>query len=673
MDGFFEINGLPPDKITVVFSMMGYEKQSVTNIEIVPGIIKNLDIKLNSDILNQPEVIVTSTRKAQNIMESPVSVSIIGRRDLSEKGALSLEEALPYVAGVSTVNGQLSIRGASGYTMGAGSRSLVLLDGVPLLGGAAGNVSWNVVPTSEISQIEVVKSGGGALYGSSAMGGVINILTRVASPKPEWNFSTQLGVFSQPAYEQWQWRDSPSLTRDFSISHSRKIGNHSAWLRLKSYHSDGYTEMNWEDVVHLSGKIKFNFRNRHTASFFINALNETAGLIGTWKSQASPFEAVTGTEKNQITGTKLFSHIDYQFISSEDSRYSVKSGLYLIDWENNSLAQDFSHETKYFLETQNNTTLFKSTDLISGISLQKAIIDAKIFGLHHQEQVAAYAQVQKKLASISTLTTGARYETYYVDNDVQSGIFSPSLAINIMPAQWFSWRASYGKGFRVPTVAEMFANSTLSIFQVEPNPNLRPEISTMGETGFTLKAANLGLIDGLQLNSAIFQTDFIDMIEPKPDGNGTIHFENVENARIRGYETSLQASFLNHLLELSQNYTYLDPVKLDENNVVLDTLSYRYRHSATTSLGARFLNIHLLSEYRYASALESVEIYQENIKTGEDKQVPIHVWNFALSTQVKDWNVQFRVNNAFQYYYTTLERNINADRHFTLSIGGTIR
>ena len=61
----------------------------------------------------------------------------------------------------------------------------MLIDGIPLLGSAAGNISWSVIPTSEIERVEIVKSGGSAMYGSSAMGGVLNIITRNAAIEPE--------------------------------------------------------------------------------------------------------------------------------------------------------------------------------------------------------------------------------------------------------------------------------------------------------------------------------------------------------------------------------------------------------------------------------------------------------------------------------------------------------
>ncbi|PJA54118.1 MAG: TonB-dependent receptor, partial [Candidatus Marinimicrobia bacterium CG_4_9_14_3_um_filter_48_9] len=102
------------------------------------------------------------------------------------------------------MNGQLNIRGASGYTLGTGSRSLVLLDGIPMLGSAAGNVTWEIVPTSEIEQVEIVKAGGSALYGSSAMGGVLNIITRSGTYRPETRVRLKSGVYSNPGYDQWQ-------------------------------------------------------------------------------------------------------------------------------------------------------------------------------------------------------------------------------------------------------------------------------------------------------------------------------------------------------------------------------------------------------------------------------------------------------------------------------------
>ncbi|MEE9573289.1 MAG: TonB-dependent receptor, partial [Candidatus Neomarinimicrobiota bacterium] len=303
--GGFIINNLTEGKYTLSISLIGYKKRTISNLEIFSDIATNINIELEQDVLASPSIIVTATRKEQDVMESPLSVSVIGPHQIAEKSAVSLSEVLVYQPGVNTVKGQLNIRGASGYTLGAGSRSLLLIDGIPLLGSAAGNISWSVIPTSEIERVEIVKSGGSAMYGSSAMGGVLNIITRNAPLEPETRIRIKAGAYSQPKYEQWQWRDKPGVFNTVEISHSRPLGKHGLWFRLQRDDTDGYTQLGWNESYNLTSKIKINFNTRYNGAIYGNYYTNKNGLASQWKSAADPFEAPVGDENDQAKGYKF--------------------------------------------------------------------------------------------------------------------------------------------------------------------------------------------------------------------------------------------------------------------------------------------------------------------------------------------------------------------------------
>ncbi|NHZ87338.1 MAG: hypothetical protein GWP19_15955 [Planctomycetia bacterium] len=110
--GGFLIDNLTEGKYSLLVSMIGYKKRTISNLEIFTGRSTELDIELEQDILASPSIVVTATRKEQDVMESPLSVSVIGPRQIAEKSTVSLSEVLIYQPGVSTVKGQLNIRGA---------------------------------------------------------------------------------------------------------------------------------------------------------------------------------------------------------------------------------------------------------------------------------------------------------------------------------------------------------------------------------------------------------------------------------------------------------------------------------------------------------------------------------------------------------------------------------
>jgi len=667
LEGNYRIINVPTGKYELSFSMMGYAPLRKKDVSAVNGIPTELNVKLTSNVLASPQIVVTSSRKAQDILESPFSVAAISQREIQSKAVVNMIDILSYESGVSTIKGQLNIRGTSGYTMGAGSRSLLLLDGIPMLGSAAGNVTWATIPTSEVDRVEIVKSGGSALYGSSAMGGVVNIITRNAPRDPETRISTKIGIYSHPRVDEWKWRESRGLLYNTEISHSRSIGKHAAWIRVQKRRDDGFMELNWEEAFNISGKIKLNFGNAHSAAVFVNVLDDKSGLTSIWKSSANPFEAPEGSKKDGTQGRKIVINGHHNYVYSPALVIKTKGSAYWNTWDGFGADPNYSNENRFYEEVQASKSWSDNLTTIFGVTSQQNGVEAQIFGEHNSSSLATFLLLEKRLSQF-TVSMGSRWEAYKVDAKNQDQVFSPQLALNWKPSSWLGLRISTGKGFRVPTVAEMFTSARRSIFTVEPNPDLISETSVNSEFGVTLLAGQMGSLDLLKLDAAIFHNRFENFIEPVPDSDAVIHFTNIADARIMGLEVGLGLSVFNNLLDYKSALTVLDPVELDSQGEILDTLSYRHRYHWVNALGIHYWGIDAALEYRYLSRMESVELFQENDMTGQDTRVPIHVWNTMLGKTYRDWHFLLRVENVFQYYYTQLERNIEEERIFTFTV-----
>jgi len=667
LDGFYQLSGLNPGEYTLSFSMMGYAPYNERNVAVALNIPVQLSVQLKSNVLASPQVVVTSSRKAQDILESPFSVATIGPREIQAKAVVNMVDILSYESGVSTIKGQLNIRGTSGYTMGAGTRSLLLLDGIPMLGSAAGNVTWATIPTSEVDRVEIVKSGGSAMYGSSAMGGVVNIITRNAPHKPETRISTKVGVYSHPRVDEWRWRDSRGLLYNTEISHSRSIGNHAAWIRIQKRSDDGFMELNWEEALNISAKLKLNFGSAHSAAVFVNVLDDKSGLTSVWKSSASPFEAPDGSKKDRTEGRKIVLNGHYNYVYSQDMAIKTKLSGYWNGWDGYGADPYYSRENRFYEEVQASKSWSSTFSSLLGITMQQNGVDAQIFGDHNSSSLASFLLLEKKLHQF-TLSAGSRWETYRVDGHSQDQVFTPQLALNWKPTAWLGLRISTGQGFRVPTVAEMFTSARRSIFTIEPNPDLVSETSMNREFGMTLLAGQMGMLDLLKLDAAIFHNRFENFIEPIPDSEAVIHFRNIADARIMGLELGLGLSAFNNLIDYKSAFTVLDPVETNADGDIIDTLSYRHRYHWISSMGIHYWGLDASIEYRYLSRMESVELFDENMMTGADARVPVHVWNAGIGRWHKDWHFVLRVENVFQYYYTQLERNIEEERIMTFSV-----
>lgn len=667
-EGYFHIQNLKPGHYTMSVSMIGYHRETVADIPVAAAMDWKVLVALRQDVISSPQVIVTSSRKTQDILESPVSISVIGARQIAQRAATELVDILPSEPGISTVNGQLNIRGASGYTLGTGSRSLVLLDGIPMLGSAAGNVTWEIVPTSEIEQVEIVKAGGSALYGSSAMGGVLNIITRSGTYRPETRVRLKSGVYSNPGYDQWQWRDQQGLFYTAELSHSRSMGPHNGWFRIQRQHDDGYNELNWYDALNLTGKIKFNFGTRHSASLFANFLADNGGLSSQWRSAAHPFEAPAGLEHDRIDGTKFNINGMYSYIHSPKVVFKARGALYRVHWQDHGSNTDHSTEQKLYSDYQVSATWTDRLNTIAGLTLQRAGIDANIFGNHAGLTSAVYFLAQQQLSRRTIMTLGSRWEQYSVDGKFLARMITPQFALNFRPTRGLAFRSSVGWGFRVPTIAEMFTRTQLSIFKVEPNPDLGAETSISYEVGSTLILTPTGWVDAFKLDGALFKNFYKNLIEPTPDNSGIIHFMNITNAQIRGAEIGISTSLMNQLFNVTSSYTYLDPVALNSDGSIKDTLAYRYRHQWVSTVGSSWQEISGYVEYRYSSRIEKTQLFAEDPKTGQDPRVPIRVWSAGIGYSVKQWDVLLRAENLLQYYYVEVERNLGTERNFTLTL-----
>ena len=672
IDGQFTIDQLNPGEYTLVISMIGFKKYVERGI-IVSDEISHIDIQLAQDVLSAPHVVVTASRQAQDVMELPVSMSVIGPRKIHDRAAVNLIEVMKFEPGISSVRGQLNIRGTSGYTLGVGDRSLLLIDGVPVLGSGAGNITWTMVPISEIDHVEIIRSGGSALYGSSALGGVVNILTKNAPTKAETRFRLKSGMYSEPKYKQWQWRSQPGLFNYLDLTHSRPIGKHSAWVRFHKAKSDGYKRQGWTDANNITGKVKFNFGERYNASLFANYYADETALASQWKNAANPFSAPSGEEDDYTEGRKLHLNGFFNMILSDKTVIKLKGSMYDVWWQNHSATNDNGiDEQKGYGEILISTTLGQSTQITAGLAGQTAKIRAGVYGDHSSLSMAAYIQAQQRIGKKLTLNTGARMETYFVDDEKLDESLAPQIALNFRMFDWLSFRSSVSSGFRVPAIAEMYSRSQLNIFKVEPNPDLIAERSQAGEVGMTVKLPGNKWLSDMTMDVVAFKSTFDQLIEANQNDKGIIHFENITDARITGLEVGASGALFNQTLLFSIAYTNLNPEEIDKQGNAIDTLAYRFRNTLVTTIGTRIFGVTASVDYRYMSRIERVKLFQENVISGEDKRVPIHIWNASLGYDYRGWDFLFRVENMFQYYYTELERNMGEERHLSLTVSKKI-
>ena len=160
--GEFQITGLPSGTHRLIVSMIGYSEKRI-RVTLSAGETRKLSVTLRSTSLSTPQLVVTGAKRTVRAQESPVSIGVVSSDEIRTHLPTTLLEVLPYQPGIQVVGGQVNIRGSSGYTRGAGSRVLLLIDGLPMLAGDNGSIYWDAVPANSIERVEVLKGAGSTL------------------------------------------------------------------------------------------------------------------------------------------------------------------------------------------------------------------------------------------------------------------------------------------------------------------------------------------------------------------------------------------------------------------------------------------------------------------------------------------------------------------------------
>ena len=220
--GNYVITDLSSGVYTIEFSAIGFEKIRKENISIENKSI-TINIILKEAAIETEEVLVTAGKYEQKKSDLPVSAEVIHSKEFTERNFSNLEDAMRYVPGLNMTEDQISIRGSNGYSRGTGSRALLAIDGLPFYTGDSGDIIWEMIPVLELQRVEIIKGAASSLYGSSAIGGVINSITRDISEKPLTIVNGFYGFYDRPYYSEWDWSGERRPFNGLTLSHSQQI------------------------------------------------------------------------------------------------------------------------------------------------------------------------------------------------------------------------------------------------------------------------------------------------------------------------------------------------------------------------------------------------------------------------------------------------------------------
>jgi len=672
--GEYRIPDVPPGPQTLVFSIVGYQRETRSRVVVEEGKETMLNVSMTQTPVQTEQIVVTASKRQQSLEEVPVSISVIDAAAIQQRNAITIEDALRYIPGVNMTGFQVNIRGSSGYSRGAGSRVLMLLDGIPFLTGDTGELNFESIPVGQVDRIEVVKGASSALYGSNALGGVINVITKPIPEVSETIVRAYAGLYNKPSYDQWKWSDHPRYYNGQSVSYAHKSGDLGIALFLSRQFDDAYRQNDQRRRYNFYMKTRQDFSSSNSLTLNFGLLYQYGGQFLYWRNLDSALIPPAIQQTDNVKSMRYYASGMYNGVLADNLLFTAKAIWYHNDWGFETIHQYGRNESlsdMINIEASSTWLLNRVHALTFGLNGNLDIIGADLFGNHVGGGFALYGQDEMKLSQMFTLTLGARFDWQSIGLTEPTGQLNPKAAVAFIPVAGTTVRASVGRGFRIPSVAEAFLSGEVSNLATVPNKDLKPERSLSYEAGVSQMIGDWGTFD-----VAAFRSDYDDLIEAglivSSSNIPYIQWRNVTKARVQGFETSLKLGLFQGGLQYSLGYTYVYPEDLTKN----DLLKYRPRHVFYTNLLMQLGWVSAGADFRYISRVDRIdeELVQLGIIPDGDERVPIYVADFRIGADLSFTGVPVSVtvnlNNAFQHNYVELIGNLMPPRTYVLTLEG---
>ena len=460
-EGRYELQ-LPDRKnYTLTATYIGYFEQTRAATADHDGA---LDFRLEENPMTLDQVVVTGTRTPKLLKDAPIVTRVISELDIKRTDATHigdlLQTELPGIEFSYSMNQQTSLNMA-GF---GGNSVLFLVDGERLAGETLDNVDYSRLNLDNVQRIEIVKGAASSLYGSNAIGGVVNIISRESQEPWSVNINGRYGAHDEQRYGgsvgfvqgrfnsvtnvQYTSIDAIDLSKG---TDNAEVGDYSTIYGHSTVHVKERLIFTATDKLRFTARAGYFFRERIPSETLKDRYRSfTGGLKGNY----SP------TDKDDLK-------LSYAFDQYDKSDYLVPSDRDVRDYSN----------VQHTLRTLYNHTFAGKHILTAGGDYMRDYLMSYQFennGSHTQHTADAFAQFDWNPHRKFNLIAGLRFDWF---SEAKLSHFSPKLGL-MYKAGNCSLRASYAGGFRAPTLKEMYMNFFMgNIFMIYGNPDLKPESS----------------------------------------------------------------------------------------------------------------------------------------------------------------------------------------------------
>jgi outer membrane receptor for ferrienterochelin and colicins len=561
-NGSYKLKNVPKDRYTLIVSSIGYKTKAIKiNIIIDKNITRNITL-LEDDSLN--EIVISGTLRPVTKTNSPVPVEVYSETFFKKNPTPSIFESLQNVNGVrpqlncSVCNtGDIHINGLEGpYTF-------VLIDGMPIVSGLSTVYGLTGIPQALIERVEIVKGPASTLYGSEAVGGIINVITKKATNAPL--LSTDVMASS--------WGE---VNTDISMSYkvSDKVQgllgvNYFNFQNRIDNNNDNFTDMTLQNRISIFNKINIERKSNKVFTIAGRYVYEDR-----WGGEIDWEKEFRGG--NQIYGESIYTNRwetfgTYELPTTENLSFQFSA--------NGHYQDSFYGETSYdaeqligFGQLVYNKQLGKKHDLLLGAAYRYTFYDDNTFatlnenGLENNPSIihlpGIFAQDEISLSDRKKLLLGVRWD----HNSVHGNIFSPRVNY-----KWNSKdksnivRLSVGNGFRVANVFTEDHAALTGARTVEFDGALDPETSWNANLNYVKKINTENSF--ITLDASAFYTYFNNRILPdyETDPNKIIYANLQGHSVSKGISLNADLLFTNGLA-INAGATLME-VSVTENNI----------------------------------------------------------------------------------------------------------
>lgn len=678
LNGMFSIGRNGGDSV-LIFKMMGFETIKITAIHL------SLNITMATAALSLDAMTVSSNRIVGSNKKSPVDVGVINDEMIESAGAVCLSESINFQSGVrlesdcQTCNyTQVRMNGlGGGYTQ-------ILVNSRPIFGSLIGLYGLEQYPTNWIERIEIIRGGGSAIYGSGAIGGVVNIIPK--APKNNYfNVGTQMRNING---QSWENNTKASMTlaqkkTAFSIFANRR--------QREEYdaNGDGFSEL--PRILGHSIGAKAYFHPIESLTINVDALFLNEERNGGDQLNMVPH---LREQAEQRTSNAFLTTLDMEYQLNDQHQLRFFGGGQWMDREHytgfyQSEGYGVTDNQTFQLGVQYNwriPTIFKKGKglLTAGFEMKYDDILDQIEAYNYNidqitRQTGTFLQFDWTIVPVLQLLTGARLNTH---NFLDRAIVTPRAALRWTPVKNLQVKAGYSNGFRAPQAFDAdlhiaFAGGGISRRLLDPN--LKEETSNSYTASISYDIPKEKFIAGFTVSG--FYTELQDAfiyeeVESPQTGELTLYKTNAQSAIVRGISLEAKANF-NYWTTVTagwtyQNNTYSKPVEwsnqVEAERSFLRTPNF-YGFVMVTVMPEKPLSIDLnlvhtgsmlVPHYAGAPEIDDDELYMSK-----------DFWNFSAKINYtlelkNDHHLKFfvGVNNIFNAYQTNFDSGPNRDSNF---------